>query len=142
MVHHISRTMIKPSPFPESIRNQHCHLTSWGLKCLSTHYIQWGLLFADVAGDQVIDQLKASLSTALYHSYPLAGRLKTEKKDGGMFVFLDVNGGEGVEFIRAIASNVTTADVANDEVFPLTHNFFALNGAVGCDGHFLPLFAT
>lgn len=60
-----------------------------------------------------------------------------------MFVSLDVNGGElGVEFVQAVANNVTVADVADDEVLPFTRSFFTLNGAVGYDAHSLPPFVA
>ncbi|XP_026663848.2 uncharacterized acetyltransferase At3g50280-like isoform X2 [Phoenix dactylifera] len=148
-VHHLSTCTVKPPPLPP----KRFHLTPWDLAMFSCHYIQKGLLFANLppslSTDQIIDRLKSSLSTALLHFYPLAGRFVTEEardenqKVTGIFWSIDCNG-EGAEFIHAIAREVTVSDVLSpsDDVPSFVQSFFPLDGAVDHDGHAQPLLAV
>ncbi|XP_072965032.1 protein ENHANCED PSEUDOMONAS SUSCEPTIBILITY 1-like [Typha angustifolia] len=146
MVRFVSTSTVKPPPLPRSI----CHLSLWDLSMLSAQYIQKGLLFANLppslSVNQIVEHLKASLSTALLHFYPLAGRLATQEHrdaDGNvtsLSVSVDCNG-EGAEFIHAAADNVTVADVLSPsaDVPSFVQQFFAMDLAVNHDGHVKPL---
>ncbi|KAG0458061.1 hypothetical protein HPP92_023218 [Vanilla planifolia] len=94
---------------------------------------------------QILDHLKSTLSKALHHFYPLAGRMATEKirnQDGevvGLQVHIDCND-KGADFIHAVAENITAADVLSpgDDIPSFVTSFFPLHGAVGYDGHSTP----
>ena len=72
-----------------------CDLSLWDLSMLSLHQIQKGHLFSLAPGDPpleaIIDRLTLSLSIALWHIYPLAGRLAIEMDPEGnrTFVYID-----------------------------------------------------
>ncbi|KAJ0979823.1 hypothetical protein J5N97_015297 [Dioscorea zingiberensis] len=151
MVEIISKSMVKAQPPPQLPADQKYHLTPWDLAMLSAHYIQKGHLFANLPStlsiETIINNLKTSLSAALHHFYPLAGRLATQHEldNDGMYVFIDCNN-EGAEFIHADAHLVSVEDVlapsSDDITALLVPSFFPLDGAVNHDGHTSPLFAV
>ncbi|OAY66418.1 putative acetyltransferase [Ananas comosus] len=150
-VHTISICTVKPPPHPRRL----CHLTPWDIAMLSAHYIQKGLLFANPPSSssldpqQLIEHLKSSLSVALLHFYPLAGRLVTEEDrdaDGEVkstSVYIDCDG-QGAEFVHAAADGIKVADVLalSGDLPDFLRDFFKLDGAVNHDGHFSPLLSV
>ncbi|KAF8404993.1 hypothetical protein HHK36_009888 [Tetracentron sinense] len=144
-VRHMSRCYIKPQSVPEGSQEPF-YLTPWDLTMLSTHYIQKGLLFTkppDTTSIAILHLLKDSLSSALLHFFPLAGRLVTQKEDDppSYSVLLDctISNSPGAEFIHAVA-DVTIAHILSPiDVAPIVTSFFALDRAVNHDGHTLPL---
>ncbi|KAJ3708998.1 hypothetical protein LUZ61_012703 [Rhynchospora tenuis] len=73
-----------PKPNPQAPRQ--LHLSAWDLALLSDHYIQKGLLFVNppnLSLEQIIEQLRSSLEEALFHFYPLSGRLRWATCEGG-----------------------------------------------------------
>ncbi|KMZ64940.1 HXXXD-type acyl-transferase-like protein [Zostera marina] len=138
----ISTSTVRPPPdHPPRI-----DLASWDLAMLSVQYIQKGHLFSmpDVSSriDDIVDQLQISLARALFHFYPLAGRLVTEKpRDGtnGFFTYVDCNAG-GADFVRALADGISVADVVEPFYTPsFVKEFFCMDLKVSHDGHHLPL---
>ncbi|CAH8335904.1 unnamed protein product [Eruca vesicaria subsp. sativa] len=118
----ISRSIVRPSR--DVNQSKEIHLTPWDLFLLNLCYLQRGLLFAkpDPSFD-LISRLKASLSVALDHFYPFAGRLVKTKNDDGTVSFLVNCDGSGVEFVHASALNIELSDVlqysgSNDGLFP------------------------
>ncbi|CAA6670514.1 unnamed protein product [Spirodela intermedia] len=111
-----------------------CELSLWDLSMFSVHYIQKGHLFSLPSGDPpvevIVERLKSSLSIALWHFYPVAGRLATEM--------------DGAGFLLAAAAGVTVADVLSpsEDVPSFVRDFFPLDGAVNYDGRSLPLLAV
>jgi len=147
-VQQVSKTLVKPSPLPQFSGVKRCNLTPWDLSMLSVNYIECGLLYSNLHVslpiDQLTDNLKESLSAALFHFYPLAGRLVTEEQDDSLVVSVECSNGGGAEFVRASAEQLKIEDViaANADVPSFIQSFFPCNGAVNYDGHFLPLLAV
>ncbi|KAJ8617416.1 hypothetical protein MRB53_013602 [Persea americana] len=153
-VHHISRCTITPQRTTESPQTPECcQLTSWDLSMLSVQYIQKGVLFYTPSSlkhpsNTTVHLLKKSLSQALLHFFPLAGRLKTHhssssppSSSSSMYVFIDCNDA-GAEFIHA-AADVTVSDILDPTDVPqIVKSFFSLNGALNYDGHSIPLLAV
>ncbi|XP_057429018.1 uncharacterized acetyltransferase At3g50280-like [Lotus japonicus] len=144
----ISECFIKPySPIEDS--NQICYLTPWDIALLSVHYIQKGLLFKKPESidnqqdfmNNLLDNLKHSLSLALDHFYPLAGRLVTQKTQDPLSyaVFVDCINSPGAGFIHATL-NMTISDILSPvDVPPVVHSFFDHHKAINHDGHTMPL---
>ncbi|EXC28183.1 putative acetyltransferase [Morus notabilis] len=143
-VNHISECFIKPHYTPEDSKN-HLYLTPWDLAMLSVHYIQKGLLFAKPPHtnkdenfmESLLDRLKQSLSVALVHFYPLAGRLKTVKTENpnSYSVHVDCNDSPGAKFIYATLG-MTVSDILSPiDVPPIVQSFFDHDKAVNHDGH-------
>jgi hypothetical protein len=88
-----------------------CKLCPSDLQMLCCDYIQKGLLyhmpFADHHFFSMVELLKKSLSEALVHFYPLAGRLLTSS-DG--VVYIDCNDA-GADLIEASAPDVGVQDI-------------------------------
>ncbi|KAK1275324.1 hypothetical protein QJS04_geneDACA001575 [Acorus gramineus] len=104
---------------------------------LSAHYIQKGLLFhrPPLPVPAIADALQTSLSVALRHFPPLAGRLVTE-------IYIDCND-TGAEFTRAVADGASVADVLTPRDVPdFVKSFFTPDAAVNHDGHTLPLLSV
>ncbi|KAM0939510.1 putative shikimate O-hydroxycinnamoyltransferase [Dioscorea sansibarensis] len=153
MVHLISKCMVKAKPPPKLPADQKCHLATWDLTMLSCNYIQKGHLFPNLPPTlsiaNIIHNLTTSLSVALHHFYPLAGRFATQHEldsDGkvtGMFVFIDCNN-EGVEFVHAEAKSISVGDVLSpsSDVPNFIQSFFQLDGASNYDAHSFPLLAV
>eukprot|EP00268_Persea_americana_P040978 TRINITY_DN407_c1_g1_i3.p1 TRINITY_DN407_c1_g1~~TRINITY_DN407_c1_g1_i3.p1 ORF type:complete len:415 (-),score=65.02 TRINITY_DN407_c1_g1_i3:384-1628(-) len=152
-IRHISRCTITPRhtlehPPPP----KRCELTPWDLAMLSAHYIQKGLLFHTPPSHKhpsnpTIHHLKQSLSQALAHFFPLAGRLKTHQSSSSssssssLYVFIDCND-LGAEFIHA-AADVTVSDILDPiDVPQIVKSLFVFDGAVSCDGHNISLLAV
>ncbi|XP_015884294.3 uncharacterized acetyltransferase At3g50280 [Ziziphus jujuba] len=145
----ISECFIKPDCVTEESK-QPFYLTAWDLTQLSVHYIQKGLLFAKppeaqhnenfVAG--LLEGLKESLSLALLHFYPLAGRFSTVKSENpaSYWVFVDCNSSPGAKFIYAVALDITVNDILSPVDVPLVvQSFFDHHKAVNHDGHTMSL---
>ncbi|KAH7658060.1 Transferase protein [Dioscorea alata] len=153
MVTVISKCTVKAEPPPKLLANKKCHLTPWDLAMLSPQYIQKGHLFTNLPPtfsiDDIISNLKTSLSSTLHHFYPLAGRLATQHEvdnDGnitGTFVFIDCNN-EGAEFVHADAQSISVEDVLApfSDVPAFVQSFFPYDGATNHDGHCIPLVAV
>ncbi|XP_077210864.1 uncharacterized protein LOC143846321 [Tasmannia lanceolata] len=154
VVRQISKCTVKPRRNLLEKEPPRCDLTAWDVAMLSAHYIQKGLLFYNPSSqnqeekEPIINQLKDSLSRALVHFYPLAGRLVTKKHSSSSssssspsFVFIECNG-QGAEFIHAVAEKVSISDILSPiDVPEFVKSFFPLDGAVNYDGHSLPLLA-
>ncbi|KAK7351635.1 hypothetical protein VNO77_11225 [Canavalia gladiata] len=146
----VSECFIKPL-HPVEDWKQICNLTPWDIAMLSMHYIQKGLLFKKpepVVNEQdfvinLLDKLKHSLSLALFHFYPLAGRLvtqKTQDQDPPSYnVFVDCTNSPGARFVYTTL-NMTVSDILSPvDVPPVVQSFFDHHKAVNHDGHTLPL---
>ncbi|KAG4140438.1 hypothetical protein ERO13_D06G018700v2 [Gossypium hirsutum] len=124
------------------------YLTTWDIVMLSVQYIQKGLLYAKPEGNceenlisNVLDRLKQSLSIALVHFYPLAGRLATkiEENPKSHFVFVDCNNSPGAKFVHA-AVDLSVSDIVSPTYVPLVvQSFFDHDRAINYDGHTRPL---
>ncbi|OMO92571.1 Transferase [Corchorus olitorius] len=130
------------------------YLTTWELLMLSLHYTQNGLLFAKpplaVAHNKdkdlmknLIEKLKKSLSLALVHFYPLAGRFVTTRQENQnppvYYVYVDCNNSPGAKLIHA-AIDMTISDVVSPKYVPeAVESFFDHDRAVNHDGHSRPL---
>ncbi|XP_043710145.1 protein ENHANCED PSEUDOMONAS SUSCEPTIBILITY 1-like [Telopea speciosissima] len=148
-VHHISRCSIKPECVSDE-SNQPFHLNPWDLSLLNIPYIQKGLLFSKPP-PSIIDHLKDSLSLTLTHFLPLAGHLVTHKQDNPSpsysisVEYSNNNNNPGVEFVHAVAADVSVADVLSPSdvhVPPIVQSLFLLDEAISHDGHTLPLLAV
>ncbi|PON94219.1 Transferase [Trema orientale] len=149
IVHHISESFIQPQSAPEESK-QPFYLTPWDLAMLSAHYIQKGLLFAKPPHakedgndfmESLLERLKSSLSLALVHFYPLAGRLKTIKTENpaSSLVYVDCNGSPGAKFIYATL-DMTISDILSPTDVPsIVKSFFDHDRAVNHDGHTMSL---
>ncbi|KAJ3709000.1 hypothetical protein LUZ61_012705 [Rhynchospora tenuis] len=137
-----------PRPNPQAPRQ--LHLSSWDVAMLSSHYIQKGLLFAyppELSTEQIIKRLRSSLEEALFHFYPLSGRLRVDTCDeGGVTCHVEVGcEGKGAEFVHAVADGIKIADVvaADGQDLPkFLKEFFPLDLAVNFDGCTNPLLSV
>ncbi|CAL5210810.1 unnamed protein product [Lathyrus oleraceus] len=112
------------------------------LPMLSCHYIQKGILLSapPYSSENLIHALKASLSIALSHFPPLAGRLTTDS-DG--YIYITCNDA-GVDFIHSKAKHLTLNAVLSPsliDVHPCFKEFFAYDLTVSYSGHHNPLAA-
>jgi Transferase family len=125
-------------------------MSAWDTAMLSAHYIQKGLLFKnppDLSLEQIIERLKSSLEEALFHFYPLSGRLRLVScEGGGVTSHVEVGcEGEGAEFVHAVADGIGIADVAASDGQDLPEflkEFFPLGLAVNLDGCTNPLLSV
>ncbi|KAA8537774.1 hypothetical protein F0562_027646 [Nyssa sinensis] len=148
-VRHISECFIKPQYAIEESK-QPIYLAPWDLAMLSVHYIQKGLLFPKPPAvdhdpedpvKALLEKLKHSLSLALVHFYPLAGRLATLKQENPPLysVFIDCSDSPGARFIYA-ALNLTISDILSPTDVPLVvQSFFDHDRAINHDGHTMSL---
>ncbi|KAK8964967.1 hypothetical protein KSP40_PGU005680 [Platanthera guangdongensis] len=148
MIEIISKRTISLSP--GTSHGRRCCLTPWDVAMLCPHYIQKGLLFTNLPPNfpthRVLSLLETTLSDALRHFYPLAGRLQTQSLRNleghvtGLEVYIDGND-EGAEFIHAVAENITADDVVSpgNDIPCFVISFFPLNGAINYDGQSAPL---
>ncbi|XP_058786180.1 uncharacterized acetyltransferase At3g50280-like [Vicia villosa] len=141
----VSECFIKPHP-PIKDSNQICYLAPWDILMLSAHYIQKGLLFKKPASSpnqqHFIDKLKHSLSLALFHFYPLSGRLVTTHKTQhppSYTVFIDCKNSPGAKFIHATLDTTINDILSPIYVPPIVHSFFDHHKAVNHDGHTMSL---
>ncbi|KAJ4793555.1 HXXXD-type acyl-transferase-like protein [Rhynchospora pubera] len=105
---------VTPRPNPEVPRK--LDMSSWDVPMLCGNYIQKGLLFKyppDLSVEQIIQRLRNSLEEALFHFYPLSGRLRIVTcEGGGVTCHVEVGiDGEGAEFVHAVADEIRIADV-------------------------------
>ncbi|XP_043707889.1 uncharacterized acetyltransferase At3g50280-like [Telopea speciosissima] len=156
-VRHISRCSIKPEYISDESK-QSFHLTPWDLSMLNIRCIERGLLFSKPPPTKdpssintIIDHLKDSLSLTLVHFLPLAGHLVTHKQDNPSpsysisLEYSNNNNNPGVDFVHAVAADVTMADVLSPidvHVPPIVQSLFLLDEAISHDGHTLPLLAV
>ncbi|KAK1274711.1 hypothetical protein QJS04_geneDACA001558 [Acorus gramineus] len=122
------------------------HMTPWDLRMLTFGYIQKGLLFASPPQQQqqqLVSVLRSSLSRALDHYPPLAGRLSTAKHDdGSVSISIDCND-QGAELTHSTAHGVSVSNVFSPLYLPeFIRSFFPLTGAINHDGHSAPLLAV
>ncbi|XP_021738761.1 protein ENHANCED PSEUDOMONAS SUSCEPTIBILTY 1-like [Chenopodium quinoa] len=147
----ISECFVKPKHEVEASKQPY-HLSPPEIGMMSIDPIQKGLLFAinnntpsNDANDRVnvisslLDKLKHSLSIALVHFYPLAGRFVTEKypEEHACIIYIDCNKGPGARLIHVTALEVTISDiVSSTDVPPIVRSFFELGDImVNHDGH-------
>ncbi|CAK8577057.1 unnamed protein product [Lathyrus sativus] len=118
-------------------------LTPWDLQFLPSCINKKGLLYNHSLGDNQIQELKHSLSSALAIFPPFAGRLEiTQHKDNTVSCCIICNN-EGVLFIHAAAENTCVTDILESTyVPPIVHSFFPLNGVRNCEGTSNPLLAV
>ncbi|CAI9115810.1 OLC1v1016811C1 [Oldenlandia corymbosa var. corymbosa] len=144
----ISECFIPPKCIPEESRKPF-YLSPWDLQLVGLHYNQKGLLFAkppsfhtdDNLVKEFLEKLKDSLSIALIHFYPLAGRLVTIKHENPptCSIFVDSANGPGVKFVHA-SLNLTVSDIISPNHVPkIVYSFFDHFGEINYDGHTLPL---
>ncbi|KAJ3701653.1 hypothetical protein LUZ61_005358 [Rhynchospora tenuis] len=137
-------------PEPNHQAPRQLHLSAWDLNMLSANYIQKGLLFthpSDLSVEQIIEQLRNSLAVALYHFYPLSGRLRTATcEGGGVTCHVEVGcEGDGAELMHAVADGIGIADVVavdGQDLPKFIKEFFPLDLAVNFDGCTHPLLAV
>lgn len=112
------------------------------LPMLSCHYIQKGILLSTppYSFEELIHTLKNSLSIALSHFPPLAGRLTTDS-DGYIYI---TSNDSGVDFIHSKAKHLTLNTIISPsliDVHPCFKEFFAYDMPVSYSGHQIPLAA-
>ncbi|KAJ4817380.1 HXXXD-type acyl-transferase family protein [Rhynchospora pubera] len=100
----------------------------------------------DLSVEQIIQRLRNSLEEALFHFYPLSGRLRIVTcEGGGVTCHVEVGiDGEGAEFVHAVADEIRIADVvaADGQDLPkFLKEFFPLDLALNFDGCTNPLLA-
>ncbi|RZC90127.1 hypothetical protein C5167_044757 [Papaver somniferum] len=152
-VRHVCTTEVRPASYIHQSTNDHkrIDLNPWDIVNLRFPYMQRGFLFdksqsspkqADKeANKNIISHLRTSLSYALDHFFPLAGRLGIEKHedDNTISIYINCNS-EGAEFIHA------TADISIDDIVSQTYTpasiidpLFSLNGVMNFEGLSLSL---
>ncbi|KAJ1397374.1 Transferase [Sesbania bispinosa] len=144
----VSECFIKPQHPTQEDANQLYYLTPSDIAMLTVNYIQKGLLFKKpvIVNQQdfinnLLYKLKHSLSLALIHFYPLAGRLvtKTSQDPPSYYVFVDCSNSAGARFIYATL-DMTISDILSPiDVPPIVQSFFDHHKAVTHDGHTMPL---
>ncbi|XP_074314726.1 putative acetyltransferase At3g50280 [Silene latifolia] len=126
------------------------YLTPAEIYMLEIHPIQRGLLY-NYTLDQstsstilnIIDTLKESLSIALVHFYPLAGRFVTETftDENACSVFIDCNKGPGARLTHVVVPGVKKLDILSPGHVPvIVKKFFELGEEIlNYDCHTRPL---
>ncbi|MBA0747228.1 hypothetical protein Gogos_004156 [Gossypium gossypioides] len=108
---------------------------------------KWSSLCQATTGDHceedlinnVLVRLKQSLSIALVHFYPLAGRFATKIEQNPRSHFVDCNNSPGAEVIHA-AVDISVPDIVSPTyVLLVVQSFFDHEGAINYDGHTRPL---
>ncbi|KMS94817.1 hypothetical protein BVRB_015060 [Beta vulgaris subsp. vulgaris] len=146
----ISESFAKPKYEVEDAKQSY-YLSPIELAMLSIDPIQKGLLYSlnnssnEVNYDRtkvishLLEKLKHSLSLALVHFYPLAGRFATRKypDEHACSVFVDCTKGPGARLIHASAVDVTISDIMSSIDVPIiVRSFFELGEKmVNHDGH-------
>ncbi|KAK4795175.1 hypothetical protein SAY86_013169 [Trapa natans] len=141
----VSDQYVQPRQLPEESKKP-IYLPPWDLAMLSVQYIQKGLLFVkpheaytrEGFMESFLDKLKVSLSIALVHFYPLAGRLKTIKNDDPHLytIYIDCMDSPGAKLIHATL-DMTVSDILSPVYVPteIVQSFFDHHRAVNHDGH-------
>ncbi|MBA0693461.1 hypothetical protein Goari_003834 [Gossypium aridum] len=89
--------------------------------------------------NNVLVRLKQSLSIALIHFYPLAGRFATKIEQNPRSHFVDCNNSPGAKVIHA-AVDISVPDIDSPTyVLLVVQSFFDHEGAINYDGHTRPL---
>lgn len=143
----ISECFVRPEHEVEAAKRPY-RLGPVDLAMLSIDPIQKGLLFpfeTDSTRPEIevlVERLKRSLSIALVHFYPLAGRFEPIKyeEEHACFIFLDCAKGPGAGFIHA-SVDLTVSDIlSSTDVHSAVRSFFDLGEKmVNYDGHTKPL---
>ncbi|KAI3892522.1 hypothetical protein MKW92_011390 [Papaver armeniacum] len=152
-VRHVSTTEVRPSSCVHQFTNDYkrIDLNPWDIVNLRFPYMQRGFLFAksdsspkredEETNKDIISHLKTSLSFALDHFFPLAGRLGIEKheNDNTISVYINCNS-EGAEFIHATA-NISIEGIVSHPYTPpsIMDLLFSLNGVMNYEGQSHPL---
>ncbi|KAK1275329.1 hypothetical protein QJS04_geneDACA001570 [Acorus gramineus] len=145
-VRRISTATIKPT---QPSDHPPCNLSAWDLPFLTVRHIQKGLLFhhPSLPLPTISTTLQTSLSAALRHFPPLAGRLLSEPltphDDELVSISIHCNDA-GADFIHAVAEGVTVDDILTPLHVPadLVRSLFPHDLAVNHDGHTLPLLSV
>ncbi|BBG95216.1 HXXXD-type acyl-transferase family protein, partial [Prunus dulcis] len=148
-VKYISECFVQPHHASEETK-QPFYLTPGDLAMLSVHYIQKGLLFSkppeakleqEDFTNSLLERLKHSLSIALVHFYPLAGRFVTEKNEDPplYLVYVDCNNSPGAKFIYATLDMSISDILSPTDVPSVVQSFFDHDRAVNHDGHTMSL---
>ncbi|XP_072984893.1 uncharacterized acetyltransferase At3g50280-like [Typha latifolia] len=154
----LSRRTVRPS---KSRPTTTIHLTPWDLQFLTIDYPQKGILFHKPSSSQqgegegeegdgdgansIVSRLFSSLSLALDHFFPLAGRLAvTDHNTSPPSISISLSCNDlGAEFIHASAPDVTVADILTPLYVPrVVWSFFPFNGFRGTEGFSHPVFAA
>ncbi|XP_004291090.1 PREDICTED: uncharacterized acetyltransferase At3g50280-like [Fragaria vesca subsp. vesca] len=143
-VKYISECFIQPHSASEESKKPF-YLAPFDLAMLSAHYIQKGLLFTKPPEannnpnflQTLLAKLKHSLSLALVHFYPLAGRLVTKKEqDPHLYlVYVDCSNSPGAKFIHASLDMSISHILSPTDVPLVVQSFFDHDRAVNHDGH-------
>ena len=139
-----SECFVKPKYEIEAMKKPY-HLGPLDLMMLPIDPIQKGLLFSlnnttNIGTDlsNFLEKLKHSLSIALVHFYPLAGRLSTQNytNENSFSIFVEPNKGPGARFIHATALEFTVSDVISPNDVTIVRSFFDLGEkCINYDGH-------
>lgn len=117
---------------------KYCDLTTFDLSFVTFHYNQKIILYPSPAQGfaSAVESLKKSLSEALVHFYPLAGRLCLDD-DGILKVHCD---NAGVDFIEASSDVVGVATLMDcDSSSEVMQQLVPYVDNLNVDGFFLPL---
>ncbi|KAI3830599.1 hypothetical protein MKX03_016431 [Papaver bracteatum] len=152
-VRRVSITKVQPASYIHKLtdhNDKRIDLNPWDLVYLRQIYMQRGFLFTNSQSlprqkdeEDMISRLKTSLSYALDHFFPLAGRLGIEKHedDNTISIYIDCNSA-GAEFIHATA-DVSIDDIVSQPYTPpgIIDPLFSLNGVMNYEGQSHPLLA-
>ncbi|GJN39868.1 hypothetical protein PR202_gb29016 [Eleusine coracana subsp. coracana] len=112
------------------------HLTPWDLRLISIDYIQKGILLPKPpsSGAALVNALASSFSRALGRFYSFAGRLAADEREDGTVTLSVRCTGDGAEFVRAVAPEVTVADIVSSLYVPkVVWAFYPLREVLGAD---------
>ncbi|KAL3507999.1 hypothetical protein ACH5RR_033381 [Cinchona calisaya] len=144
-VQYVSECFIKPKYTSEQSK-QPIYLSPADLSLVFVHYLQRGILFRKPPTfatdnknhvDQLVKNLKESLSLTLVHFYPLAGRLATKRlgeNPPSMAIYVDCTKGPGARFIQAWLDLAVDDIVSPIDVPEIVGSFFDHNGSINYDG--------
>lgn len=134
MIKFISECFVKPKYVTESSKKPY-HLSPGDILMLTIDPIQKGLLFSLINHNNktkivsdLVQNLKHSLSIALLHFYPLAGRFTAQKLENmnASSIFIDCNKGPGARLIHATALNISVCDILSPIDVTICHCLFDL----------------
>ncbi|KAH9625073.1 hypothetical protein KSS87_010563 [Heliosperma pusillum] len=126
------------------------HLNPFDVSRLLMDNSQPGYLYtmpSNFTPSSYLELLRISLSRALVHFYPLAGRLVSvpNQSEHSCYMYVDCSKGSGARFIHASAFDLTMAQVLNPDVnaSKLIQSLFDLGEAsINHDGHTRPLLSV